>query len=307
MPDQIRHHSLELRELSVAPTIRPLRPGYRVARWDDPTSLAPACRARLHHTLRDLAARAFGADHSGYWHARMASGFFDQISSLALILGPDGVPVGWGGYHRRRFAARHALYLDAAGVVPAHRRSGLSAALMTHFLNREVLAHPLSSTYVVLRTRHPAVYAGWRKGLGPARVFPRQDRPVPGLVQRIAADAAEWLGDGPGLDPESLLVRDAYRMFDGEIYGVAPRSGDPVLDARFAREVGPKDAVLVVARMGALPLARFALGRALTSRPRPAHATRGRTAPGRPTRDDFAVRATPTGAGAGGLIPGGRF
>ncbi|WP_017586441.1 GNAT family protein [Nocardiopsis ganjiahuensis] len=306
MPDQTRHPCPELRELSVPPVIRPLRPGYRVARWDNPTALTPQCRERLHSALRDLAARAFGADHSGYWRTRMASGFFDQISSLALILGPGDVPVGWGGYHRHRFASRRALYLDATGVVPAHRRFGLSAALMTHFLHREVLTHPLSNTYVVLRTRHPAVYAGWRKGLGRARVFPRQDRPVPGLVRRIASDAADWLGDGPRLEPDTLLVRDAYRMFDGEIYGVAPRSGDRDLDARFAREVGPKDAVLVVARMGVLPLARCALGRLLNSRPSPAPATGGRPVPGA-VPENLTARAAPTGAGAGGLIPGGRL
>ncbi|WP_017580250.1 GNAT family N-acetyltransferase [Nocardiopsis valliformis] len=306
MPDQTRQHCPELRELSVPPVIRPLRPGYRVARWDSPTALAPECRERLHLALRDLAARAFGADHSGYWRTRMASGFFDQISSLALILGPDGVPVGWGGYHRRSFASRRALYLDAAGVVPAHRRSGLSAALMTHFLNREVLAHPLTNTYVVLRTRHPAVYAGWRKGLGQARVFPRQDRPVPNLVRRIATDAADWLGDGPRLDPDTLTVRDAYRMFDGEIYGVTPRSGDPALDTRFAREVGPKDAVLVVARMSVLPLARVALGRLLGAQPHPAPRAGGRPVPGA-VPENLTSRATPTGAGAAGLIPGGRL
>ncbi|QRN79760.1 MAG: GNAT family N-acetyltransferase, partial [Nocardiopsis sp. BM-2018] len=233
-------------------------------------------------------------------------GLVDQISSLALILGPDGVPVGWGGYHRRSFASRRALYLDAAGVVPAHRRSGLSAALMTHFLNREVLAHPLTNTYVVLRTRHPAVYAGWRKGLGQARVFPRQDRPVPGLVRRIATDAADWLGDGPRLDPDTLTVRDAYRMFDGEIYGVTPRSGDPALDTRFAREVGPKDAVLVVARMSVLPLARVALGRLLGAQPHPAPRAGGRPVPGA-VPENLTARATPTGAGAAGLIPGGRL
>ncbi|GHC80764.1 hypothetical protein GCM10007079_19950 [Nocardiopsis terrae] len=310
MPDQTRLPCPELRELSVPPTVRPLRPGYRIARWDTPADLAPECRELLHTTLRDLAARAFGADHSGYWRARMSAGFFDQVSSLALVLGPDGVPVGWGGYHRRRFASRRALYLDAAGVVPAHRRSGLSAALMTHFLGREVMAHPLSNTYVVLRTRHPAVYAGWRKGVGRARVFPRQGRPVPSLVRRIAADAADWLGDGPRLDPDSLLVRDAYRMFDGEIYGVAPRSGDAALDARFARDVGPKDAVLVVARMGALPLARANLGRVLHARaPRGTH--RAPAGGGRPVRGSVPTnltgRAAPTGAGASGLIPGGRL
>ncbi|GAB3735349.1 GNAT family N-acetyltransferase [Nocardiopsis nanhaiensis] len=303
MPDQTRHPCPELRGLSAPPVLRPLRTGYRIARWDAPSELAPECRERLHTVLRDLAARAFGADHSGYWRTRVASGFFDQVSSLALVLDRDGEPVAWGGYHRRRFASRRALYLDAAGVVPSHRRAGLSAALMTHFLSREVLAHPLANTYVVLRTRHPAVYAGWRKGLGPARVFPRQDRPVPHLVRRIATDAAGWLGDGPRLEPETLLVRDAYRMFDGDIYGVDPCSGDTDLDARFAREVGPKDAMLVVARMGVLPLARATLGRILTSRAHRAPATGWRTAPA-PVAKDLTADASATEAV--GLTLGGR-
>ncbi|MEE2046246.1 GNAT family N-acetyltransferase [Nocardiopsis tropica] len=304
MPAPTRLHCPELRGLSAPPTIRDLGPDYRVARWDSPASLSPDCRRRLHGTLRELAARAFGADHSGYWRARVDAGFFDQVSTLALILGPDGVPVGWGGYHRCSFASRRALYLDAAGVVPAHRRFGLTSALMTHFLAREILAHPLRRTYVVLRTRHPAVYAGWRKGLGAARVFPSEHRPLPALVRRIAGEAAEWLGDGPRLDPGSLRVRDAYHMFEGDVYGVPPRSGHPAIDDYFAPAVGPKDAVLVVARMSVPGLARFAAARALSARARRRPPSGGRpvrgAVPGEP------VPAAPTGAGAAGLIPGGR-
>ncbi|MBR8744852.1 GNAT family N-acetyltransferase [Nocardiopsis sp. MG754419] len=301
MPEQTRTLSPDLRELNTPPTVRPLAHGYRVARWDSPASLTEPCRTRMLTILRDLAARSFGADHSDYWHNRDEAGFFDRISCLALILDPDGIPVGWGGYHRRRFASRRALYLDAAGVVPAHRRFGLSSALMIHFLAREILTRPWSNTYVVLRTRHPAVYSGWHKGLGPARVHPRQDRPVPATIARIAADAAEWLGDGPRLDPRTLLVRDAYRMFEGRVYGVPPRSGDAELDAYFAEQVGPKDAVLMVVRMGALPLSRILLGR-LWGGPSSTSAEERRGAAPR----ESTARATPTRARATGLIPGAR-
>jgi len=305
VPAPTRLHCPDLRDLSAPPTIRPLGTDYRVARWDSPASLSPDCRERLHLTLRGLAARAFGADHSGYWRARVDAGFFDQISTLALILGPDGVPVGWGGYHRRRFASRRALYLDAAGVVPAHRRFGLSTTLMTHFLAREVLSHPLRRTYVVLRTRHPAVYAGWRKCLGATRVHPHEHRPLPALVRRIAGEAAEWLGDGPRFDPDTLLVRDAYRMFDGDIYGVRPRSGHAQLDDYFDHEVGPKDAVLVVGRVSAPDLARITAGQVLRARARSMPAVGGRPVRGAAPCEPPG-RAAPTGAGAAGLIPGGR-
>jgi hypothetical protein len=304
VPSPTRLQCPDLHDLSSPPVIGDLSPGYRYARWDSPADLSPDCRDRLHHTLRDLAARAFGADHSGYWRTRVAAGFFDQITTLALILGPDGVPVGWGGYHRRRFAARHALYLDAAGVVPAHRRFGLSAALMTRFLTREVLARPLSSTYVVLRTRHPAVYSAWRDGLGRNRVHPHRDRPLPVRVRRLAGDAAAWLGDGARLDPDTLLVRDAYRMFDGEIYGTRPHSGDERLDAYFAREIGPKDALLVVARVSAPALLRVLAGQALRRRSAALPPVGGRAR--RTARGDGFRSTVPTGAGAGGLIPGGR-
>ncbi|WP_150239949.1 GNAT family N-acetyltransferase [Nocardiopsis quinghaiensis] len=297
--------SPELRGLSTPPTVRDLCPGYRVARWDSPAALSPPCRERLHHTLRDLAARAFGADHSGYWRTRVEAGFFDQIATLALILGPDGSPVGWGGYHRRRFASRRALYLDAAGVVPAHRRFGLSAALMTHFLAREILLHPLRRTYVVLRTRHPAVYAGWRKGLGAARVFPNEFRPLPARVRRIAGEAAEWLGDGPRLETDTLLVRDAYRMFDGEIYGTRPRSGHTPLDDYFSHQVGPKDAVLVVARTSAPVLARVTAARVLRARAQTMPVVGGRPVRGADPVDPVSGTA-PSGAGPAGLMPGVR-
>nr|WP_239646969.1 GNAT family N-acetyltransferase [Nocardiopsis salina] len=263
MPAQIRHVCPELRDLSVQPTVSELIDGYRVARWDAPWALEPECRERLHALLRVLAARAFVADHSDYWDARVAGGFFDRISTLALILGPDGSPVGWGGYHRHRFAGRRALYLDAAGVDPDHRRFGLSAALTLHFMVREILSRPWAATYVLLRTRHPAVYAGWRKGLGAGRVHPNEHRAVPAQVRHVAKEAARWLGDGPGLEPGELLVRDAYRMFEGRVYGCEPTCGDERIDAYFADRVGDKDAVMVVARLNAPLLAAVIAARRL--------------------------------------------
>ena len=268
VPAQTRISCPELRELSAPPILRDLSPGYRLARWDTPSALAPPCRDRLHRTLCELAERTFSADHSSYWRARMEAGFFDQITTLALILGPDGSPVGWGGHHRRRFAGRRALYLDATGILPTHRRFGLSAALMIHFLTREVFTHPLLPTYVVMRTRHPAVYNGWREGFGSGRVFPDELRKTPALVRRIAGEVAEWLGDGPGLDPQTLVVSDAYRMFDGDVYGVPLSSGRPHIDAYFENNVGAKDAVLVVARLSAPVLAAAVAARAARERVR---------------------------------------
>src|SRR5699024_6416063 len=132
------------------------------------------------------AERSFNADHSSYWQARVEAGFFDRITTLALILGPDGSPVGWGGHHRRRFAGRRVLYLDSTGVLPAHRRFGLSTALMMHFLSREVFPRPLLPTHLLMCTRHPGVYNGWRQGFGPGRVFPHPSRPTPASIRRIA-------------------------------------------------------------------------------------------------------------------------
>ncbi|WP_239643789.1 GNAT family N-acetyltransferase [Nocardiopsis kunsanensis] len=258
MPAQTRPPCPQLRGLSVEPTVRRLSPGYRLARWERPDLLGPQCRERLQVLLRSLAARAFGADHSDYWDARVEGGFFDRISTLALILGPDGEPVGWGGYHRQCFAGRRVVYLDAAGVVPEHRRFGLSAALALRFMAREIWSHPWAATYVLLRTRHPAVYAGWRKGLGADRVFPNEYRAVPARVRRVAQEAAHWLGDGPRLEPEGLLVRDAYRVFEGQVYGCEPVCGDARIDGFFAERVGGKDALMVVVRVNA-PLLAWAV------------------------------------------------
>ncbi|MFY7068264.1 GNAT family N-acetyltransferase [Nocardiopsis changdeensis] len=284
--------------LDPPPTVRDLCPGYRIARWDSPASLSADRRERLHMILRGLAARAFGADHSAYWHARIEGGFFDRVTSLALILDHGGVPVGWGGYHRLRLDGRPALYLDATGVVPAHRRTGLTSALMTHFLTREIRTRPLRGMDVVMRTRHPAVYAGWLHGLGPHRVFPNTRRALPARVRRVAAEAADWLGDGPGLDPDTLVVRDAYRVFEGDVYGVRPRSGHSDIDDLFARTVGPKDALMVVAHLDAAALARCALARAARSRVRRMPALGGRprrggAAPVHPDTADLLTAARP--------------
>lgn len=255
VPAQTQISPPELRDLSAPPTFRELIPGYRLARWDTPSALEPSCRDRLHRVLCGLAERSFNADHSSYWQARVEAGFFDRITTLALILGPDGSPVGWGGHHRRRFAGRRVLYLDSTGVLPAHRRFGLSTALMMHFLSREVFPRPLLPTYLLMCTRHPGVYNGWRQGFGPGRVFPHPSRPTPASIRRIAGEAAEWLGEGPGLDPGTLVVSDAYRMFDGDVYGVPLSSGRPHIDAYFDNNVGAKDAMLVVVRLNAPVLA----------------------------------------------------
>lgn len=292
VPTQTRIPCPDLRDLSVSPTLYDLSPGYRLARWHTPSALAPPCRDRLRRLLCELAERTFHADHSSYWRGRVEAGFFDRITDLALILGPEGAPVGWGGHHRRRFAGRRVLHLDTLGVLPAHRRFGLSSALVSHFLTREVFTHPLFPTYVVMCTRNPAVHNGWWEGFGPGRVFPDRDRTTPASVRRVAGQVAQWLGDGPGMDPHTLVVRDAYRMFDGDVYGVPLSSGRAHIDAYFEDNLGAKDAVLVVVRLSAPALAAALCARAARERVR-----RRPWLGGRPARRSWDRYAGPGPAG----------
>lgn len=255
----LRLSAADLRGFSAPPKVRNLHNGYRSVSWTAPAKLADGCRERLFDLVADVATRTFETDHSGYWRARKEQNFFDQVANFTLTLAPDDEVVGWAGYQRKRFFNKQVVYLDAAGLLPAHRRSKLSARVQARFLVTEVLLrNPFRPTYVILRTQNPGIHAGFTKTFGPDRVFPQPGRPVPAEVQRIGAEAMRWLGHRPeAIDAERLLVTNALDGVLSQLYGAAPRSGEPELDAYFADSIGATDCFALVTKASAGPLLAF--------------------------------------------------
>lgn len=255
----LRLSAADLRGFSARPKVRTLHNGYRSASWTAPAKLADDCRDRIFDMVADVATRTFETDHSGYWKARKEQNFFDHVSNFTLTLAPDDEVVGWAGYQRKRFFEKRAVYLDAAGLLPEHRRSKLSARVQARFLISEVLfRNPFGHTYVILRTQNPGIHAGFTKTFGADRVFPQPDRPVPEEVQRIAVEAMRWLGHRPEkIDARRLVVKDALDGVLSQLYGQAPRSGDPELDGFFAEHITSTDCFVLITKASAGPLLAF--------------------------------------------------
>ncbi len=226
----LRLTAADLRGFSAPPKVRNLHNGYRSASWTAPAKLAAGCRERIFDVVADVATRTFETDHSNYWKARKEQNFFDQVSNFTLTLAPDDEVVGWAGYQRKRFFGKRVVYLDAAGLLPAHRRSKLSAWVQARFLITEVLLrNPFGHTYVVLRTQNPGIHAGFTKTFGPDRVFPQPDRPVPEQVRRLGVATMRWLGHRPEqIDAEHIGPTDCFAL-------ITKASAGPLL-AFMARE-----------------------------------------------------------------------
>ncbi|MBB5936108.1 GNAT family N-acetyltransferase [Streptomyces zagrosensis] len=255
----LRLSAADLRGFSAPPKVRNLHNGYRSASWTAPAKLADGCRDRIFDVVADVATRTFETDHSGYWKARKEQNFFDNVSNFTLTLAPDDEVVGWAGYQRKKFSGHSAVYLDAAGLLPAHRRSKLTARVQARFLISEILLrNPFGHTYVILRTQNPGIHAGFTKTFGPDRVFPQPDRPVPGEVSRIGGEAMRWLGHSPeSFDPEKLVVKDALNGILSQLYGQAPRSGDPELDEFFTDQIGATDCFVLIIKASPRPILAF--------------------------------------------------
>lgn len=188
---------------------RRLRDGYRLREFTAPSALAPEQRPQLLATLEHLSAQAFGVDMAPYWQARTGN-FFEQVSYLAIMVDPDGRPVGWTCCRSARLRGSKVLYWDATGVLPGHQRHGLIPQVQGRMYRRVFLTKGRAPLWTVYRTRSPVVLRSLRQTLGPDNVYPSLTEPVPGDVRSIAEDVASWLGDMPAVDTSSLVVRGAY-------------------------------------------------------------------------------------------------
>jgi ribosomal protein S18 acetylase RimI-like enzyme len=253
--------------LSHRPLVRSLPGGFRLASWLRPSLLTEASQDQIFATLVRISTVSFGADMTPYWAGRKAGGYFQKISRFCFIIAPDGAVVGWTGFHRKRFAGQHCLYLDSTGVLPEYQGSGIISQVQSRILARELAAHALSSLFLITRTENPVVYRMLQRAVGEDRIHPSPLQPVaPELIQRIGAETSVWLGQKDVFDSPTLKVAGAYSNLDA-LYGEQPTSGDAGLDAFFQSSLRPVDAFLVIADANFFRVLGFMVRRGLT-RPR---------------------------------------
>lgn len=168
---------------------------------------------------------------------------------LLVLHGRDEV-AGWTSYRSGELAAERILYMDTTGIAPKHQRHGLIPRIQSRVLLRRLAARPLRPLHVIYRTRNPIVWRGLRRRVGPENVAPPLDGRAPAWARRLTMAVDEFLSEPGRLDPETLVVKEAYAARGGAIYGEAevPQSGDPETDRYFDQRLDRDDAMLVIAR-----------------------------------------------------------
>ncbi|RJQ81541.1 hypothetical protein D5S17_04910 [Pseudonocardiaceae bacterium YIM PH 21723] len=214
-------------------------------------------RRTLFDTLVSVSTEAFGADSTRFWDYRESRGFFDQISTFALVVDPDYRVIGWSGFHRRSIDGHSYTYFDSSGIIPSYQGKGILSRLSSRFMAGEILGrNPLYRRHLVFRTRNPVLYLGFTGVVGAKRTYPKLNGAQPDRVVSIASDVAAWLEQLDLLDPVTLKIKNAYAVIPG-MYGEEPLSGNKELDEHFATQLGPDDAYVMVIEGNSLVLLNY--------------------------------------------------
>ncbi|WP_302074461.1 hypothetical protein [Burkholderia glumae] len=224
-------------------------PGELIARtYISPGERLPEeTREAIYQALIPVTTSSFGADMTPYWNFRKANGYFAKLREFTAIEDAAGQMVGWTGYSVIRDAVATTLYIDSTGVVPTRQSGGV----MRHLLHTRVraayaeLRHAAPVMFATARSESPIFYKLLRKVLGGDQVYPHVGESVPSDILECGRRLAAWLGQSDILEPDSLVLRNAYTMVD-ELYGELPSTGDAELDRLFRDKLGPRDAYLLV-------------------------------------------------------------
>jgi hypothetical protein len=181
-----------------------------------------------------------------YWEHRRRNNLFGQLSRLYLFGDSNGEVIGWATYLIRRFARRHCIYFDNAGIMPEWRRKGVMRKAYERVFLWTLLLHPWEHVYLITRTANPVVYRGFQRGVGAAHIYPALSHAVPPRIAAIAEAVAEWLGEADRLEVSQLRCPDCYSSYFPRLYAERPYSGDGGLDHWFDAALGPADAFLVI-------------------------------------------------------------
>jgi hypothetical protein len=244
--DQARPRLSEAPGLERMPRARRLRHGCRYVALRNTTRLTQDTQDWLYRVLVVVSTRAFGADMTPYWRGRQEEGYFDKLRQFTLLVNADEEIIGWTGHHVQDFAGAHCLYLDSTGVLPEYQRLGLIDAVQTRTIFKELFAVPFRTVYLVVRTENPIIYRVLQTAVGPDRMYPPIDKPVPERIQAIAREVARWLNQEHLFDPQYLRLAGAYGNLEA-LYGELPTCSDPRLNEFFAEHLTAVDAFIVLA------------------------------------------------------------
>jgi len=136
-------------------------------------------------------------------------------------------------------------------VLPEYQGFGLIDAVQTRAIFRELLAAPLRTVYLVVRTENPIIYRLLQTGVGRKRMYPPLDGPAPEHIQAIARAVARWLDQEHLFEPQHLRLVGAYGNLEA-LYGALPTCSDSELNAFFARHLTAVDAFIVLAEATAV-------------------------------------------------------
>ncbi|MGS1000686.1 hypothetical protein [Burkholderia glumae] len=209
-----------------------------------------ATRAAIYGALVPVTTRAFGADMTPYWRLRQEQGYFSRLREFTVIEDAAGQMVGWTGYSVIRADTCVTLYIDSTGMVPSHQSGGVMRQLLRARLR---LAHAelkagTTQLFAAARSESPIFYKLLRKVLGGSQLHPQVGASAPAAFLECGRRLAAWLGQAELLEPDSLVLRNAYTMVD-ELYGELPSTGDAELDRLFRDKLGPRDAYLLIGLM----------------------------------------------------------
>lgn len=211
------------------------------------TQLSGPARQYLRGTFPAVAVRAFTATTEQYWQNWLSDDNLDRLSGLVVVLDSTGLPVAWVASNDRRFGGRRCFYANSAGVHPEYQGTGISSTIWRALLRVAIVKAAPRSLYAVMRTGNPLVYGAWSAATGRTdATWPAPDSAVPDHVQRIAADAADDLGQADRLDRRALVITDAYDDTEAGLWTQRPTSDRKDIDDWFATILGPRDAIVLV-------------------------------------------------------------
>ncbi|GAA4616226.1 GNAT family N-acetyltransferase [Saccharopolyspora hordei] len=221
--------------------------------WTGGARLSPAARQHLRSTFPAVAVQAFTATTEQYWQQWLSDDNLDDLSGLVVVFDATGLPVAWVASNDRRFGGRTCFYAASAGVHPDHQGTGISSTIWRVLLRSAIVRAAPRSLYAVMRTGNPLVYGAWSSATGrDDATWPAPGFAVPEHVRRIAADAAADLDQADRLDPDTLVITDAYDDTEAGLWTQRPTSDRTDVDEWFARLLGPRDAVVLVVRFNPL-------------------------------------------------------
>ncbi|TDD61149.1 hypothetical protein E1263_08135 [Kribbella antibiotica] len=226
----------------------PVRAGLTGLLWTRlDTQLTQPDRAHLRNTFPAVAVQAFTGTTEEFWTTWLADEKLDELSGLVLVVDHDHQPVAWVASNLRRFGGRKCFYANSAGVHPAYQGTGLSSTIWRVLLRSAIIRSAPRTLYAVMRTGNPLVYSAWSAATGRTdTTWPTPGGTVPESVRRIAADAADSLGQADRLDPSTLIISDAYDTTQSGLYTERPTSDQTAIDDWFGTILGPRDAVVLV-------------------------------------------------------------